>query len=157
MNVRITDTIPLEQILCAVISESCRAHMTLFVFVFHNLGMADVKKNILSGSFNFEPADIWEQVSPLAKRFVTRLLNTDPNKRPTAKEVQRDEWLQVYGRKSSSEGDKLSPRIVEALVNFKEYSQMRRLLHEVLSFTLLPGRSSIQSNAFKPMHSIQWL
>jgi calcium-dependent protein kinase len=104
--------------------------------------MADVKRSILSGSFTFEPADIWAQVSPLAKSFVSRLLNANPIKRPTAKEVQRDEWLQVYGRKPSSEGNKLSPRIVEALVSFKEFSEMRRLLHEILSFTLLPGRSS---------------
>ena len=103
-------------------------------------GMSNVRENILNGSFTFEPEDIWEGVSDLSKKFVSRLLIVDPKKRPTAKEVQRDEWLQVYARKagSSSEGNKLSPRIVDALVNFKEYSEMRRLLHEVLSFTLLP-------------------
>jgi len=102
--------------------------------------MSAVRLSILAGKFEFEPADIWANVSDLAKGFIKRMLNVDPRMRPTAKEAQRDEWLQVYANKdgSSCEGNKLSPRIVDALVNFKEYSEMRRLLHEVLSFTLLP-------------------
>ena len=99
--------------------------------------MAVVRNKILCGSFIFKPEDVWETASDLSKTFVKRLLNPDPKKRPTAKEVQRDEWLQVYARKDDL-GNKLSPRIVDALVSFKEYSEMRRLLHEVLSFTLLP-------------------
>lgn len=113
---------------------------TPFGGCYENECMADVRQSILSGTFKFEPDDIWEGVSDLAKKFVTKLLNVDPTKRPTAKEVQRDEWIQVYAGKngSSDKGNKLSPKIVDALVNFKEYSEMRRLLHEVLSFTLLP-------------------
>ena len=102
--------------------------------------MAEVRLNIIRGSFTFEPEDIWEGVSEMSKQFVTRLLNVDPDKRPTAKEVQQDEWIQKYAAKSGSCSDdkKLSPKIVNSLVNFKEYSEMRRLLSEVLSFTLLP-------------------
>lgn len=102
--------------------------------------MAEVRQNIIQGSFNFEPEDIWEGVSDTSKRFVKRLLNVDPEKRPTAKEVQKDEWIQKYGGKTDPSVDekKLCPRIVDSLVNFKEYSEMRRLLSEVISFTLLP-------------------
>lgn len=105
--------------------------------------MAEVRQNIIRGSFTFEPEDIWEGVSETSKLFVTRLLNVDPDKRPTAKEVQRDEWIKNYAAKAGSGllGEKkLSPKIVNSLVNFKEYSEMRRLLSEVLSFTLLPGQ-----------------
>lgn len=102
-----------------------------------SLGM--VREKILSGHFLFEPKDIWDGVSDLSKQFVKRLLNPDPKLRPTAREVQRDEWLLTYAKKGEDVGgDKLSPRIVDALVSFKEYSEMRRFLHEVLSFTLLP-------------------
>ncbi|CAB9519881.1 MAP kinase-activated protein kinase 2 (Fragment) [Seminavis robusta] len=113
---------------------------TPFGGCYENECLAAVRQSILSGSFSFEPADIWCHVSPIAKAFVSRLLNVDPELRPTAKEVQRDEWLQIYGKKGSCEGNKLSPGIVDALVSFKEYSEMRRLLHEVLSFTLLPAQ-----------------
>lgn len=98
-----------------------------------------MKQNILCGSLPFEPADIWDDTSDLSKQFVRRLLNVDPTQRPTAKEVQGDEWLRKFGAKKVSCGtNRLNPRIVQALVNFKGYSEMRRLLHEVLSFTLLP-------------------
>lgn len=101
--------------------------------------IADVKHAILSGDIPFEPADIWEDTSDLSKKFVRRLLQVDPAKRPTAREVQRDDWLRTYASKDAvSESNVLNPRIVQALVNFKGYSEMRRLLHEVLSFTLLP-------------------
>jgi calcium-dependent protein kinase len=112
---------------------------TPFGGCYENESMAHVREKILRGTFQFEPEDIWENVSDLSKKFVKRLLNVDPKERPTARDVQRDEWLKVYGKKQGSvEGNKLSPRIVDALVSFKEYSEMRRLLHEVLSFTLLP-------------------
>lgn len=97
-----------------------------------------MRNSILSGSFAFEPEDIWADTSDLSKRFVKRLLNVDPTKRPTAREVQLDPWLQTYAAKSCTATNKLNPRIVEALVTFKGYSEMQRLLHEVLSFTLLP-------------------
>jgi len=52
-----------------------------------------VRDNILKCNFVFEPEDIWENVSEKAKHFIQRLLVTDPNLRPTARDVQRDEWL----------------------------------------------------------------
>lgn len=112
---------------------------TPFGGCYENENIGDVRKNILKGEFLFKPEDIWDNVSDLSKRFVKRLLNVDPTLRPSAREVQRDEWLLTYAKKGDGlEGNKLSPRIVDALVSFKEYSEMRRLLHEVLSFTLLP-------------------
>jgi len=52
-----------------------------------------VRDNILKCNFVFEPEDIWEHVSEKAKHFIKKLLVTDPNLRPTARDVQRDEWL----------------------------------------------------------------
>lgn len=90
----------------------------------------------------------------LSKKFVKRLLNVDPAKRPTARQVQRDEWLLTYAKKEGGmQGNRLSPRIVDALVSFKEYSEMRRLLHEVLSYTLLPEQIMELRKEFKKIDS----
>lgn len=98
-----------------------------------------VRSNILAGSFSFEPAEIWDLVSQGAKDFITSLLVTDPQKRPTARAAQKLPWLQEWADRTRTEGDNvLNPNVVKALVNFKEYSDMRKLLCEVLSFTLLP-------------------
>ena len=40
----------------------------------------------------------------------------------------------------SNGGRSLNPNVVQALISFKEYSDMRKLLCEVLSFTLLPNQ-----------------
>jgi len=102
-----------------------------------------VRQNILDGDFEFEPAEIWEMVSHLGKSFVQDLLVTDPKKRPTAREAQKHAWLKVQAsrlREDTGQDNVLNPNVVKALIGFKEFSDMRKLLSEVLSFTLLPDQ-----------------
>jgi len=103
--------------------------------------LMQVRSNILAGRFQFEPTEIWQHVSQDAKDFILELLVTDPNNRPTAKHCQKSQWLREWASKNASEEDNcLNTNVVKALVNFKEYSDMRKLLCEVLSFTLLPDQ-----------------
>lgn len=98
-----------------------------------------VRSNILRGSFYFEPEEIWANVSQLAREFIRDMLKTEPADRPTARQAQLHPWLKEWASKSRTGKDNiLNPNVVKALVNFKEYSDMRKLLCEVLSFTLLP-------------------
>lgn len=97
-----------------------------------------VRDQILKGCIEFEPKDIWDHVSDDAKAFIKRLLEPKVSKRPTARDAQRDPWLLTYGKKDAENGNNLSPDLCQALVQFKEYSDMRKFLCEVLSFTLLP-------------------
>lgn len=121
---------------------------------YDNENLCEVKDNILTGNYVFEPKEIWDNVSELSKGFVRKLLQVDPKLRPTARDVQRDPWLQIYAKKKDAgEGSQLNPKTVEALVRFKEYSDMRRLLHEVLSFTLLPEQIVELKEEFKKMDS----
>ena len=97
-----------------------------------------VRDNILCGELKFEPPEAWAHVSDSGKLFVSMLLNTDPAKRPSAKNAQRHSWIQVYSSMDKQEGNVLDPNVINSLVHFKELSDMRKLLSEVLSFTLLP-------------------
>lgn len=100
-----------------------------------------VRSNILLGIYEFEPADIWDLVSQGARDFIRTLLVVDPKHRPTAREGQKLPWLTYWANRNRTEEDNvLSPNVVKALVNFKEFSDMRKLLCEVLSFTLLPDQ-----------------
>lgn len=101
--------------------------------------LMEVRSNILAGRFQFSPEDIWGNVSQDAKNFICKLLVTDPMRRVTARQCQLQPWLQKWANKDKKEADNyLNKDVVKALVNFKEYSDMRKLLCEVLSFTLLP-------------------
>jgi len=105
--------------------------------------LMEVRENILQGSFAFEPEDTWEGVSELAKDFIRRLLVVDYRQRPSAKDIIRHEWIErvnAYDISDSMHGSGLNPNVVRALVSFKEYSDMRKLLLEILSFTLLPDQ-----------------
>ena len=111
-----------------------------------------VRDNILKCNFVFKPLEIWGNVSDKAKKFISRLLVADPNMRPTAREVQQDPWLvEMTDRNRNGDDKALNPSVVKALVNFKEYSDMRKLLCEVLSFTLIPDQMQGLRKEFEKM------
>jgi calcium-dependent protein kinase len=103
--------------------------------------MMKVRDNILSCKYAFEPQDIWEHVSEKGKDFIRHMLVVDPKMRPTAKAAQKDPWLQEWASRSRNKEDTiLSPNVVKALVSFKEFSHVRKMFAQVLSFTLLPDQ-----------------
>jgi calcium-dependent protein kinase len=112
-----------------------------------------VKQNIIRGKLSFEPADVWQSVSEEGKQFTCMLLNPDPGKRPTAKEAQRCQWIQVWAKKDDDEMCELNPKTVGALLEFKQSSDMQKLLSEVLSFTLLPEQIVDLRREFEKMDS----
>ena len=97
----------------------------------------DLKNNIIAGNYHFEPADIWENVSPEAKDFVSKLLIVDPKARPSAAQAQQHPWIRAYHEASTKDAT-VSPKIVKSLLTFKNLPLTNRLMLEVLSFTLLP-------------------
>lgn len=113
--------------------------------------LMQVRANILEGSFAFEPAYIWASVSELARLFIRDMLKTEPQDRPTARQAQQHGWLQEWASRNKTEDNVLDPNVVKALVNFKEYSDMRKLLCEVLSFTLLPYQIKELRSEFEKM------
>mmetsp|Transcript_6659 Transcript_6659/g.11997 ORF Transcript_6659/g.11997 Transcript_6659/m.11997 type:complete len:701 (-) Transcript_6659:453-2555(-) len=121
--------------------------------------LSTVRARILEGCVTFEPADIWNTVSAPAKKFICSLLVTDPKKRPTAREAQAHPWLQntrdirscKNGMIIKSESPGLSPEVVDALRTFKDYPDMRRLLCEVVSFTLIPEQIQDLRREFEKM------
>lgn len=114
--------------------------------------MVQVRESILSGRFEFEPRDIWDQVSPMAKDFIAKLLVIDPANRPTAGEAQQHPWFKTYAENQQPDEEKdelLHRNVINSLVEFKEFSDMRKLLCEVLSFTLLPEQIQHLRKAFE--------
>jgi calcium-dependent protein kinase len=111
-----------------------------------------VRSNILAGQYSFDPDEIWSLVSDKAKDCVKALLMVDPKSRPTAREAQKHPWFKEWASRQSKPSDKeLNPNVVKALVNFKEFSDMRKLLSEVLSFTLLPHQIKDLRKEFEKM------
>ena len=108
-----------------------------------------VKQNIQRAQLTFEPADLWACVSEDAVEFVKLLLKPDPLLRPTAREAQKNKWIQVWSKKDAKAGNKINPKTIGALMAFKEQSDMQKLLSEVLSFTLLPEQIVDLREAFE--------
>jgi len=99
-----------------------------------------IRQNILDCNLVFEPPEIWDNVSETAKNFIRKLLTEDPNDRPSAMEAQRLEWLQKQGSMDPEQSTPLPTKLVTNLLEFKDYSNLHKILLEVVSFTLLPGQ-----------------
>jgi len=106
--------------------------------------LIEVRDKILGGEYKFEPEYIWENVSDSAKNFIRGLLALNPNDRIASAELaEQHPWIIDWNQKSKEgcQSDTLlSPSVVKNLVKFKEYGDMKKLLCEVLSFTLLPDQ-----------------
>lgn len=101
--------------------------------------LKELRANILAGRYEFEPADIWANVSPEAKDFVCKLLVTDPTSRPSALEAQQHPWVRRYHKKSIHEAT-VSPAVVKSLQGFSDLPLTKRLIFEVISFSLQPDQ-----------------
>lgn len=99
---------------------------------------SDVRKKILSAEFSFEPEEYWYHVSEQAKHFISTLLVENPKERPTAEQCQNSEWLREWAEIGKEDSTALNPNVIQALQSFRDFSNMRKLLCEVIGFTLLP-------------------
>ncbi|GMH60707.1 hypothetical protein TrLO_g905 [Triparma laevis f. longispina] len=95
--------------------------------------LSTVRNNILSGELSFQPESIWSNVSNNAKLFIRSLLQVNPSHRPTVQQAQENAWFEDTNGKTAT----LSPAVVESLINFRSYDNLRKLIHEIISFTLL--------------------
>lgn len=110
----------------------------------------DVKSKVLKADFAFEPIESWKDVSQQAKDFISCVLVTDPAKRPTAEECQRSEWL-MERTKRDRDNLSLNPNVIKALRSFRNFSELRKLLCEVIGFTLLPEQMALLRNDFEKL------
>ncbi len=98
----------------------------------------DIKKRILTADYSFEPVEYWAHVSETAKKFISSILVVNPTLRPTAKECQEHPWMREWDNRDDTGG--LSLEVQHALRNFRGMSDIRKLLCEVIGFTLLPDQ-----------------
>ena len=131
--------------------------------------LLQMRKNIQTANYAFEPANIWDTVSDQAKAFIAQLLVLDPSQRPSAQEAQQHPWLQQgsggegapphprqdkgddAGGETKNEPTQelmLKPSTIEAMQNFRQLPIMKRLVFEVFSFTLFPEQTGEMRKEF---------
>lgn len=58
-------------------------------------------KAIIKEDINYSKSD-WSKISPEGKSFVKQLLQKDPKKRVSIKDILKHDWIQKYYRRSTS-------------------------------------------------------
>eukprot|EP00494_Astrolonche_serrata_P023040 UN23297 len=94
---------------------------------FSGINEHDMIRQIKTGQFTFRD-EHWKDISPEAKNLITRCLDVDPKKRPTATCFLHDPWIQVARSKNKS--NKL------ALTRLSNYSTSRKVNVHLLSLVM---------------------
>lgn len=87
--------------------------------------LAELRDNILACRYEFEPQDIWANVSVAAKDFVRTLLVPDPKQRPSAEKAMKLPWIRDYHHQITQDAT-VSQSVVRSLVAFKDLSSTLR-------------------------------
>jgi len=96
-------------------------------------GEGEILQRVKKGQFSLD-INRFEGVSDHAKDFIRKLLVMDPKKRMSASEAQAHEWMHDW----EDEKKPLSLDIAQSLKEFHNYGAMKKLVCEVLAYTLIP-------------------
>lgn len=74
-------------------------------------------ENVLRGKFTLEEPE-WDEISPEAKDFVSRLLKYDPNERISAEDALQHPWIKNFATKERVEAS-IAAKSLANLKNFR--------------------------------------
>jgi calcium-dependent protein kinase len=118
-----------------------------------NSSLLGVTDNILAGRFEFDlpDQDVWASVSKEAKDFIRTLLVTNPAQRPNAAQAKEHSWMARYQQQQVPQSPFVSPQILQSLVAFTELPITKRLMFEVISFTLMHDQTAHIQEVFEKL------
>ena len=79
------------------------------------------------------PRRYWSTISKEARDFVSSLLQIDPDKRPTAVQIQKHPW---FARQSPSLTMEISPSLVENLQTFQGFNRLKKAALTAVAYHL---------------------
>jgi calcium-dependent protein kinase len=100
---------------------------------FPGQGEGEILSRVKKGHYSLEISR-FDGVSDHAKDFIRKLLVMDPKRRMTAKEAQEHVWMHDFDHPT----EPLSHDIADSLRNFHQFGAMKKLVCEVLAYTLIP-------------------
>lgn len=109
----------------------------------------EIRSNILTGLWDF-PQHFFSDVSPLAKDFIARLLQHDPERRMSIKEALAHNWLRINDNLSTQSRLTLWQReeLLRILCSFASTSPLQKIVLQVIAFQLTPSEVAAARRLF---------
>lgn len=82
----------------------------------------------------------WELISPAAKEFITAMLQVNPTNRPSCAQCLEHPWMTTDSEEYDATHEPVLDNVVNNLMQFIQFSALKRLALEVVSFTLAPDQ-----------------
>lgn len=80
-------------------------------------------ENVLRGKFTLEEPE-WDEISPEAKDFVTKMLTFDPSDRISAEDALQHPWIKNFATKEKID-QQIATRSLANLKNFKGHQKLK--------------------------------
>ena len=94
----------------------------------------EVFRNIKRGHISFDNP-VWESVTPPAKDLISKLLDPNENKRPTAAQILNHEWFKL-AKTYPHEVDVLDPIIIKSISKYQGASKFQKACMNIFVKTL---------------------
>jgi len=114
---------------------------------------AEIRQRILVGKWGF-PEVQFAHVSSECKDLIQRLLTADPGQRLTAQQALQHPWIknaQTQRAPAPVERARLKRQVSFSMGKFVDFSSMRKLMLEVVAFSLKPEEIAEMREAFEEM------
>lgn len=89
-------------------------------------------QKVLKAEYSFNAPKSWDEISPLAKKFIGSLLVVDPQKRPSASEACNHEWIRTLVV-SEHIPEELKNSVRKSLVRYADFGSFRKLALNVIA------------------------
>jgi len=108
----------------------------------------DILQRVRLGNVVFPPAE-WNGVSTVAKNFITRLLELNPEKRMTAQEALEHTWLKNIPVSEDSKVDSsVQERILQSMKAFRGISKLKKVALTAIALQLQDSEISDLKKVF---------
>ena len=113
---------------------------------FYGLNNVEIKQSIMEGDWEFDGSE-WKDVSSAAKDLITRMLNPNPNKRISSKDILVHTWV-VYSKEEESYTKNVQNSVMDNLSKFHARDQLQKA---TMSFVVNQVANSSQVKELKKL------
>jgi calcium-dependent protein kinase len=111
---------------------------------FNGASDQEIMKKVKTGKFSFSDP-IWNNISDLAKDFITQLLTKDQNKRPSAEQALKHPWIeQANALTKENVSNEVAMSALTNLQNFNAASKLKQATYAFIASQLLSKQEKEQ-------------
>jgi calcium-dependent protein kinase len=103
-------------------------------YPFHRDNEIELLKLVRKGKFQFQPSQVWAEISALAHELIRKILSVKVHDRCSADQAFHHDWCMLTRRDSTKEGDEaITKQLVEGMHRFLTNNRLKRVALRIIA------------------------